>query len=135
MTIFNHLKILDIQHIQLEDEQLEESLSNNFSKEDIQSKIDSSELFSFFKKNEIQTVTLRSLKGSKKPFICKITTKSIELITKLSIKKTHYLFSIDSLQLKLNDRLMPHDYIIQFLDKMDHIAELVRSEKVTIDVT
>ena len=135
MTIFNQLKTLDIQHIQFKDELLDNSLSDHLSIEDIKSKINSSELLGFFKDNKIKSVTLKSIKGYEKPFICKITPKSIAFLSKLSIKKIHYLFSINSLKLKLNDRLVPRDFIIQFLDKMDHIAELVRSDKVTIDVT
>ena len=133
MTLFEQPKILDIQHIHFQNGQLAVSLSHAFSNQDVQSKIDASELLSFFKKNGVQAVTLRSLEGSKTSFICKINTKTIALMTKSSIKKTRYLFSVDSLELKVNDRVVPQDFVIQFLGKMDHIAELVRSEKVMID--
>ena len=133
MTLFEQPKILDIQHIHFQNGQLAVSLSHAFSNQDVQSKIDASELLSFFKKNGVQAVTLSSLEGSKTSFICKINTKTIALMTKSSIKKTRYLFSVDSLELKVNDRVVPQDFVIQFLGKMDHIAELVRSEKVMID--
>lgn len=130
MAIFDHPKPLIITDLRFDQGELALALSTRFSPADIQSRVDRSELISFLNMQDLDALKIRSKDSHPAQFVCQISQHQLALLTKSSIKKTRYLFDFDTLTLTINDRRVSDEFILDFLNKMDHIVQLIRDQKV-----
>ena len=133
MPLYNQSKPIDIQQLQVRHQGLafEVKKSDTIVTPDTQHLIDQDSIIQLLKENGVKAITITPNTSGNTSFMCRLNHKKIVLITKTAVKKTTYQLVIPTLALTINDRASDESMLASFIQKIEHILQLVKAEKAT----